>query len=223
MLYAGTNYCPKCAAAQRLNPSDLTQALNRQPVYGKDMNEAVHLFTLLIKKIREEDGAETKPAPGWAKKVYWIMKRFEVQFLCQTEFPALTKVVRLGIRDIGPALGYVYPCQELNRLWLRSTQVTFVPTPTSLYQDQEVSGCAGVDFQPRFTPEHCYPFQLVVHGKVIKDFLLHPELITPAVTPQVVCWWKSGPMKACRLDTLSNYRLRPDEATYFSRTTLSSS
>lgn len=172
---------------------------------GKDMNEAVHLFALLIKRIREEDGAEAKPCQGWAKRVYWTMKRFEGQFLYQTEFIPMMKIVRLGIRDVGDdVLGYTYPCQDKNRDWLQHTNVCFIPTPSDIYQDQQVSGAAGVDFEPRFTPEHCYPFRLVLHGKLIKDFLIHPELVSASDSPTVVCWWKAGPIKTCRIETLGN-------------------
>ena len=156
---SASNYCPKCISSLRFDPNTLTQAPNRQPLLVKDMNEAVHLFALLIKRIR----------------------------------------------DVGnDVLGYTYPCQDQNQHWLQVTPVCFAPTPSCVYQDQEVSDTAGVDFQPRFTPEHCYPFRLVLHGKLIKDFLLHPELVSVSEPPTVVCWWKSGPIKTSRIDTLGN-------------------
>ena len=90
---------------------------------------------------------------------------------------------------------YGYPCVRRNREWLESTSVEMTELPESVYQVQEVSGAAGVDYQDRFTPEHCYPFCMTTKAGRIAEMIVNPALHTPTCEPVVTYWKRSGVIK----------------------------
>lgn len=194
----GSNdFCPACASTQT-TPLPRFPASSRAPLYTHDHDKARNLVSLMVRRIAKGDGA-SKPPWTWYEQAFYRMKYIMPQFLAQTEFPPMEKCVRVVLSDIPVgAQSYTYDQLGRNELWLSSVSVHFAPLPSEIYQDQLVAGAAGVIFEPRFTPEHTYPFSFTITGHKVKDFYLHPELISPEKEPTVTIWRKQGPIKRAR-------------------------
>lgn len=164
------------------------QAPNRTPVETWDYYAARYFVCLLTRYIMRQDGASTKPKWAWHTFVFVSMRRFLPQLMYQTEFPALFKLVRLGIRAVEKGTrDFIYPGLRENEAWLNTVSVDFNPLPTRIYQSEWVSGEAGQDFLPRFTPEHCYRCRIVMKGTRLKEFLVNPQLVTEQRHPKRAC------------------------------------
>lgn len=194
----GTNdFCPACASTQT-TPLPRFPASSRAPLYTHDHDKARNLVSLMVRRIAKIDGAN-KPPWTWYEQAFYRMKYIMPQFIAQTEFPPMEKCVRVVLADVpAGAQSYTYDQLPKNEKWLSSVSVQFAPLPSHIYQDQLVAGPAGVLYEPRFTPEHTYPFSFTITGHKVKDFYLHPELLSAQQEPPVTIWRKQGPIKRAR-------------------------
>ena len=194
---ASTLYCDSCSASADLQ--DAVQAPNRSPAETWDYYAARYFVTLLVRYIMQKDRITEKPKWVWHTFVFVAIRRFLPQFMYQTDFPALIKLVRLGIRAVPKgAADYVYPKLRENELWLQSVSVEFNSLPPRIYQSILVSGKAGEDFLPRFTPEHCYRCRIVMKGNSLKEFLVNPHLVSAENPPKRTCVKANYPRKRPR-------------------------
>lgn len=124
------------------------------------------------------------------------MQAYLPQFLCQVHHAAREKCVRLAIKSMPQQVGdYGYPCVRRNREWLENNSVEMTELPESVYQVQEVCGDAGVDYQDRFTPEHCYPFCLTTKAGKVAEMIINQALHTASCEPIVTYWKRAGVIK----------------------------
>lgn len=195
---ASTLYCDSCPAPA--GPQRKTQAPNRSPTETWDYYAARYFVCLLVRFIMRKDGVTAKPKWAWYTSVFMALRQLLPQLMYQTDFPALFKIVRLGIRTVSEgAADYVYPKLRKNELWLQTVNVDFNPLPSRIYQSMWVSGKAGEDFVPRFTPEHCYRCKIVMKGKRLKEFLVNPHLVCAERPPKRTCVLANYPRKRPRL------------------------
>jgi len=160
-------------------------------MYHKDTVEAKRLTLMLVRAVAAEDGVKGKIPTYWATHVYRTMKEFTLQLLIQTDLLPMLKWTRLGIREVPKgAADFTYPNLEKIEDWLSHTEVQFAPLPSNLYQARLVSNKPGVDFEPRFNPDHIYPFRMISFRCDSAELLLNPALMSPSSPAEPVGWQK---------------------------------
>lgn len=146
---------------------------------------------MLVRTVAAEDAVKCKIPTYWATHVYRAMKEFTLQLLIQTDLLPMLKWARLGIRNVPKnSADFTYPDLEKNEDWLSRTEVQFAPLPSALYQNRLISSKPGVDFEPRFNPDHIYPFRMISFRSDSAELILNPALISPSCPAEPVGWQK---------------------------------